>query len=254
MNVKFIKNEAKSFLTALTFLTIFPVGKKLKIQEKELAKSAAYFPLAGALIGLLLAAVDFILKPFFPNSIVNLLTLITLILITGALHLDGFMDSVDGLFSGKDKNGILEIMRDSRIGAFAVVAVIFLLLLKLSFLSEIQPDIYYQILILMPALSRWAAVYSAWQYPYARKTGGLGKPFAELVGIKELIKATFFMAILTGLLLQLNGIIIWLAVFTVLFLLARQINKKIGGMTGDTYGAIIEISEVVILISAYCIS
>lgn len=244
----------KSFLTALKFLTILPVGKKLDIQDKELAKSASYFPLVGALIGLLLVAVDFIFRPLFPDSIVNLFILITLIVVTGALHLDGFMDSIDGLFSGKDKNRILEIMRDSRTGAFAVVAVVCLLLLKLFFLNEIQSNVRYSTLILMPALSRWGVVYLAKIYPYARKTTGTGEPFARLVGTRELIEATLFMAILIGLLLQLKGIIVWLAVFVALILLSRWINKKIGGMTGDTYGAIIETMELIILISAYFIN
>ncbi len=243
----------KSFLIALKFLTILPVGRNLEIQDKELAKSASYFPLVGALIGLLLVGIDFIFRPFFLGSIVNLFVLITLILITGALHLDGFMDSVDGLFSGKDKNRILEIMRDSKVGSFAVLAVICLLLLKLSFLNEIQPNIRYSTLILMPALSRWGVVCLAKIYPYARKTAGTGEPFARLVGAKELIRATLFMAILTGLLFQLKGIIVWLAVFAVLILLSKWINKKIGGMTGDTYGAIIETLEVVILVSVYFI-
>jgi adenosylcobinamide-GDP ribazoletransferase len=243
----------KSFLTAIKFLTILPVGKKSAFQDGELSKSAIYFPLVGALIGLLLVTVDFIFRPIFPDLIVNLIILITLISITGALHLDGFMDSIDGLFSGKDKDRILEIMRDSKVGSFAVLAVICLLSLKLSFLNEIQPNIRYSTLILMPALSRWSVVCLAKIYPYARKITGIGKPFAKLVGTRELIGATLLMAILIGLFFQLKGIIVWLIVFIALFLLSRWINKKISGMTGDTYGAIIETLEVVILISVYFI-
>lgn len=242
------------FLTALKFLTILPISKKLDMQAQELAKSASYFPLVGALIGLLLVAVDFILRPLFPDSIVNLFILITLIVVTGALHLDGFMDSVDGLFSAQNKKRILEIMRDSKVGSFAILAVVCLLLLKLSFLNEIQQNVRYSTLILMPALSRWGVVYLAKIYPYARKTAGIGEPFARLVGIKELIGATLFMAILLGLLFQLKGIIVWLGVFVILILLGRWINKKLGGMTGDTYGAIIETIEVVFLISVYLLT
>jgi len=244
----------KSFLIALKFLTIIPISKKLALQDEELAKSAIYFPLVGALIGLLLVAVDFIFRYIFPDSIVNLFILITLILITGALHLDGFMDSIDGLFSGKDKNRILEIMRDSKRGTFAVVAVILLLLLKLSFLNEIQFNIRYPILILMPALSRWAVVYSAWQYPYAREGEGLGKSLAKLVNKRDFVGATIFVVVLSSLLLRLKGIIILFIVFGFLLLLTKWINKKIGGMTGDTYGAIIETLEVVTLVSVYCIN
>ncbi|MFA4880534.1 MAG: adenosylcobinamide-GDP ribazoletransferase [Candidatus Doudnabacteria bacterium] len=249
-----ISNGVKSFLVALKFLTILPVGKDWEIQDKELAKSVSYFPLVGALIGLLLVAVDFIFGPLFPDAIVNLFILIILIIVTGALHLDGFMDSIDGLFSGQNKNRILEIMRDSKIGSFGILAVICLLSLKFSFLNEMQPAVRYPVLILMPALSRWGVVYLAKIYPYARKGKGIGEPFAKLVGEKELIGATLFMAILIGLLLQLKGIVIWLGVFMVLILLGRWINRKISGMTGDTYGAIIETIEVVFLVSVYCIN
>jgi len=257
----------KSFLTAVKFLTILPISKKLVPQDKELAKSAVYFPLVGALIGLLLVAVDFILRPFFPNLIVNLFILITLILVTGALHLDGFMDSVDGLFSGRNKNRILEIMRNSKVGSFGVISVICLLLLKLSFLNEIQSGIRYSVLILIPVLSRWAVVYAAKNYSYARNTSGTGEPFARLVVRRELVGATLFAALLVGLLSQMKGIttkqgfdisnllgfiMIWFTVFISLFLLSKWINKKLGGMTGDTYGAIIEITEVVVLVSVYC--
>ncbi len=244
----------KSFLIALKFLTIFPVGKNLDMQKRGVAQSMVYFPLVGALIGLLLVAVDFIFKIFFPSFIVNIFILIFLALITGALHLDGFIDSMDGLLSGKGEKKILKIMRDSRIGSFGVLAVIFLILLKLSFLNEIVSGIRYPILILMPIISRWAVVYAAKKFPYARETSGTGEPFAKFIGTRELIYATVFTAILAILLMQLKGIIILFIAFLILLLLTSWINKKIHGMTGDTYGAIIEIVEVVILISAYFIN
>lgn len=244
----------KSFLIALKFLTTISFGKNLNMQDKELARSALYFPLVGALIGLILVAVDFVFKIFLPGPIVNVFILVILALITGALHLDGFIDSMDGLLSGREKKKILEIMRDSRIGSFGVLAAIFLILLKLSFLNEIVSEIRYPILIIMPVISRWAAVYAAWNYPYARDTSGTGEPFAKLAGAKEFIGATVFAAILAIFLMRFKGIIIWLAAFLFLLLLTKWINKKIGGMTGDTYGAIIEIMELIILILAYLIN
>ncbi len=246
----------KSFLTALKFLTIIPLGKVKGVEDqRKLARSIIYFPLVGILIGSVLVAIDFILKPFFPGSLVNLVILVALVVITGALHLDGFMDSMDGLFSGQNKNRILEIMRDSRVGSFATVALVLLLLLKLFFLNEIQSDIRWPVLILMPALSRWTVIYSAWLYPYARREGGgLGKVFAKSVSKRGFIGATILIIILSGLLLRLKGIITLLIVFGVLFWLTRWINKKIGGMTGDTYGAIIEVVEVVTLITVYSVN
>ncbi len=245
----------KSFLTALQFLTIFPLGRAgSRENNRELAQSAMYFPLVGALIGSILVVVDLISRLFFPQLIVNLFILIVLVLITGALHLDGFIDSMDGLLSGKKKKKILEIMRDSRVGSFGVLAAIFLVLLKLSFLNEIVSYIRYPILIIMPVVSRWAAVYTIWKYPYARDTSGIGKSFAKLVRGKELIVATIFTALLVISLLTFKGVVIWLVVFLVLLIMTNWISKKIGGMTGDTYGAIVEIAEIVVLISASLIN
>lgn len=241
----------KSFFLALGFLTIIPVGKVFGARDdKELAKSVRCFPLAGATIGLLLIVADFILRPFFSEFIVSLFILIVLITATGALHLDGFIDSIDGLFSGRDKKRMLEIMLDSRAGAFGTIAVICLLLLKFSFLNEIQSDIRYFALIFMPIISRWAAVYAIYKYPHA-ETKGAGEIFANLVNFKDFILATLFTLFLAAILLRFNGLIIWSIIFIILFLLTKWINKKLGGLTGDIYGGLIEITEIVILILVY---
>jgi len=105
----------------------------------------------------------------------------------------------------------------------------------------------------MPTISRCLAVYAAKKFPYARRTSGTGELFAKFVGTRELIYASVFTVILTFFIMQFKGIVILLIAFLVSLLLASWINKKIQGMTGDTYGAIIEIAELVILISAYLI-
>ena len=240
----------KSFLTALKFLTVLPFGKKLEFQEKELAKSTGYFPLVGVLIGLLLVAVDFILSPFFSNSIVNLFILITLIVITGALHLDGFMDAVDGLFGGQDQDEKLRIMKDTQTGSFGIVALIVLLLLKFTLISELSGErIFPLILILMPALGRWSMVSAMPFYPYPRKKGT--GSFTKFVEKKDVLIATVIMFVLTIGLLRLEGLILLFGTFIFMVLITQLISRKIGGMTGDTYGALNEVIEVVILISAY---
>jgi adenosylcobinamide-GDP ribazoletransferase len=182
------------------------------------------------------------------------LTVIIFIFITGGFHLDGFVDLADGFSSGSNKDKILEIMRDNRVGALGVISVICLILLKISFLNEIPATVFYPALILMPVISRWTIVFNADKYPYARKTDGLGEPFAKFAGTKELVLATLFTLVFAGLLMQFKGLIIWFAIMAVLFLLGRWISKKIGGMTGDAYGAMVEITEVLFLIFVYLIN
>ncbi len=244
----------KSFLRAINFLTVIPFDKNLSMERKEVAESSLYFPLVGALMGLLLVVIDFLFGSFFPEHILNLFVIISLIALSGSLHLDGFIDAADGFFSGKSRERILEIMKDSRVGAFGVISVFCLLLLKLSFLNEIQPEMRYAVLILMPTISRWTIVFNAFKYPYARKTSGAGEPFARLVGKKELTGATILTFLLTFFLLRIQGLAVWLAVFMTVFLIGRWINEKIGGMTGDVYGALVEVSEVAFLIFIYLIN
>ena len=105
----------------------------------------------------------------------------------------------------------------------------------------------------MPIISRWAAVYAIKKFPYARKTPGIGKSFAEFVGKREFVWATVFTAALVILLLGFEGMVIWFFAFLILLPLTAWINKKISGQTGDTYGAIIEITELAVLIIAYFI-
>ncbi|MBS3921456.1 MAG: adenosylcobinamide-GDP ribazoletransferase, partial [Deltaproteobacteria bacterium] len=116
----------KDFLRAISFLTILPVGKSLSFGEKELARSMAFFPLVGLVIGLLLALGYYLLSFLLPKAIVLWLTIGFLVFLTRGLHLDGFADTIDGLASGGSREKILEVMRDSRIGAFGVIGLILL--------------------------------------------------------------------------------------------------------------------------------
>jgi adenosylcobinamide-GDP ribazoletransferase len=243
----------KSFLRAINFLTVIPFDKYLSMEREEVAQSSSYFPLVGALMGLFLVLVNAVLGPVFSDQITNLFILVALVALSGGLHLDGFVDSADGLFSGKDKKGALEIMKDSRVGAFGILSLIFLVLFKFSLLNEIDFSIKAAVLILMPALSRWTIVFNGFFYPYARQGQGAGEPFANLVGKKELIEASIFTFFLSFFFLGAQGLLAWLIVFLFNLLLGKLIEKKIKGMTGDTYGALVEVAEVVFLIAVYFI-
>src|SRR3990170_7686411 len=148
----------KGFLLALQFLTTFPVNRGLKTDPSELGRSMSWFPLVGALQGLLLVAAYFIFSTLLPESVVMGLLMLVLVLTNGGLHVDGFADTVDGLAGGKTPEDRLRIMRDSATGAIGVVFVVLLLLIKFLALEEMPFDVKAHALIAFPMVGRWAMV------------------------------------------------------------------------------------------------
>ena len=238
----------KDFLQALSFLTILPVGQPPFPEEKGLARSMAFFPLVGLLIGLLLAVAYFLLSFLFSNSLVLWFTLGCLALLTRGLHLDGFADTVDGFAAGGPKEKILEVMKDSRIGAFGVVGLILLIGAKYLALDQIVGESIPRSLILMTVMGRNSMVWVCYRSPYARPGGALAKPFAENLTAREMIISSAS-AFGIGLLLRgLDGIMVFLGIgfFSLAFRLFFL--KKLNGVTGDILGAANEVSELLCLI------
>lgn len=232
----------KSFLTALKFLTIFSFGKHTR-DEKRLGKSMAYFPIVGLILGGILVLVNWGFSILLAPLVADALTIIALIILTGALHIDGFIDTIDGLAGGKTKKEILRIMRDSRVGAFGIVGVVSLIMLKLVLLHEMPLKIKKEAIFLMPVMGRWAMVVASSLSVYVRKKG-TGQAFVDYCGRKELIIASLITLIITGGFLKILGLELFLFILAATFLLMRFIYRRINGMTGDTLGAINEIMEV----------
>lgn len=238
----------KDFLHALSFLTILPTGSLSLPEEKGLARSMAFFPLIGLLIGLLLAIAYVLLSFLFPKSLVLWFTLGCLVFLTRGLHLDGFADTIDGFAAGGPKEKILDVMRDSRIGAFGVVCLIFLIGAKYLALGQIvEPSIPYS-LILMTVMGRNSMVWVCYRSPYARSCGGLAKPFAENLTTREMIISSASAFGIGFLLWRLEAILVFLGIG--LFSLAFRLFflKKLDGITGDILGAANELSELLCLI------
>ncbi len=257
MNLKnLIIKEIDKFLIAIQFLTIIKI-KEVKWDENFAAKSVVYFPLVGIIIGFILYLIYFSLPFIFPITLISILLIITEIILTGGLHLDGFIDTIDGLFGGKNKEERLKIMKDPHPGSFGIIAVVVLIIFKFLLLVEILGK-FSLILILMPALGRYSMIIPMAIYPYA-KNNGTAK-FTKFVRTKEILIATLFM-ILFSLIIFLNlyslskTLIILLIIFITTFIfsliLSKYITSKIGGMTGDTYGFINEISEIFTLLLIY---
>lgn len=235
----------KKFLIALQFLTILPIRIPGRIKEEETAASIAYFPLAGLVIGLILAATVFVFG-FLPPAVTIALVIASSILLTGGLHLDGFADTCDGFYAGRTKERRLQIMRDPHIGTMGAIAIIILLLLKFTILLNLPKQILWRTLVIMPLFAKFWLVLACYKSRYAREEGK-----AKLFIGKSRARTVLITGILTlGLSFALGGvkaIIAYVFSSICLFLFMNYIKKRIGGMTGDTAGAINETAETLLI-------
>jgi len=237
------------FITALQFLTIFRVRKEHEVDENDLARSMVYFPFVGFIIGLLLVYADKALLWIFPDTVSNLFLLLLSVVITRALHIDGLADSIDGIMGGRDQESRLAIMRDSRIGTAGVLAIVFVLLIKYACLNTLFHDYKTAALLTAPAFSRWSQMLMMFQAGYGREDG-MGKAFVGHVRLGGLIAASVITVGLSGFVIYqydtrtaVLAVGIPLAVGLVTFCWRWFVVRKVGGVTGDSVGAISEMNE-----------
>jgi adenosylcobinamide-GDP ribazoletransferase len=233
----------RSLLVALQFLTIVPVRVSGEITPRTMGRAMAWFPVVGLMLGACLAAADLAFRAVFPPAVSAALLLGTWAALTGGLHLDGFLDCCDGLLAAKPPEQRLEIMRDPRVGAFAVVGAVCLLLVKFAALLELTPASRPAALLVIPALSRAAMVFSARAYPYARPGPGLGQVFREGLTWRHVAIAGLVAALSAGGSLGLAGLALVVVVWLLTVGIAWLVRRRIPGLTGDVYGAINELAE-----------
>ena len=238
-----------SFLAALKFLTIIRMPRWREVTPEHLAHSTGFFPLVGIIIGLILAGSYWLLHHVLPWSVVSGLLLVGVAVLSGALHLDGFIDTFDGIGGHKPSQARRRVMRDSRAGAFGIVSVVFLLLVKYLSLSSVPESLVMPTLILMPTISRWAMTYAIFAYPYARPAG-LGTVFKRGTDWRRLLLASGIALAAVIPLFRWAGLVIMLGVWLIALAMASYLKDKFAGLTGDTYGAINEVTEVAVLILA----
>jgi adenosylcobinamide-GDP ribazoletransferase len=237
------------FFSALKFLTILPMYRKRVDSLEELGGSLVYYPVVGLVIGLFLVALGGLFRFVLPAPVANALVIVSLVVVTGALHLDGFIDTCDGIAGHKPPEARWQVMHDSRSGAFGVVGAVLLLLLKYVALNSLLTP--FTIVALMPVLGRWAMVYAIFAYPYARPQG-LGKGIKQSATWQRFAVASVVtLALAIGLAwvtgfrqFYLAGPAIMLGVWVIIVLAAAFFKRMFAGLTGDTYGAINEIAEV----------
>jgi len=236
----------KRFLIALQFLTILPVRIKTVIKKEDFGASLLYFPLVGFLIGLLLSLSVFLFS-FLPGLIKGAIILIISAIITGGIHLDGFADTCDGFYGNKPKEKILEVMRDSRIGVMGAISIFSLLLLKFGIIASLPDTVLWKALIEMTVFARWSQALACSISGYARSEGKAGY-FIGYARKKDVFIGSIFTLGVFLLLMQLKGLILFFLSLLSALLFLSYIRKKIGGMTGDTIGAVNEFSEAIILL------
>ncbi len=235
------------FLTALGFLTIIPLPWRREASPEEVGRSTGYFPVVGIIIGFILAGLNWLFSLFLPSAVVNGLLIVSIAVISGALHLDGFVDTCDGIAGHKTVEDRWRVMHDSRAGAFGIVGVVLLLLVKYVSLNSVPEDLLMTTLILTPVVSRWAMVYTIFAYPYARPAG-LGKIFKQEASWQRFTAATLIALAVAAILARLAGLVIMISIWVIVVGMATYLKRKFAGLTGDTYGAINETTEVCVLI------
>lgn len=221
--------------------------RRREVSPEQLGSSIVCFPVVGIVIGLILAGLYWLLHLVLPSAVVSGLLLVCLVVLTGGLHLDGFVDTCDGIASHKTPEARREVMRDSRAGALGMVGVCCLLIVKYVSLNSVPQNLMMTTLVLMPVVSRWAMVYAVFAYPYARPSG-LGKVFKQGASWRRLTMATLVALAVAIPWFRLAGLVIMLGVWVIVVAMAAYLKGKFSGLTGDTYGAINEVAEVGVLI------
>ena len=225
-----------SFLAALSFLTIVPARRPADVTQQNISNSRAWFPLVGLLLGLALAGLEWALSFVFPVYLTAAVLVVFLIMATRALHLDGLMDTCDGLLGGDAPERRREIMRDSHVGAFAVAGAVGVLMLKYgAIVSLLSLDLPGQgwALLLFPAFSRYTMVLQLMVFRYAR-TPGLGSPFhGQDARLPAAVAAVI--SVLAALLLGGVGGMLILAGVCLLALLLGQGMSALAGGTDRRY-------------------
>ena len=239
----------KTFFLAWEFLTILPgIKSEGQVSSAQLSRSMAFFPAVGFLLGLVLWAAYLAVTLAFPRFLADGLILLLLVILTGAFHLDGLADTLDGLAFGKSPEDRLRIMKDHRVGTFGVVGLIMILGVKYAALHALSARTAPLALWTALILSRGAMVQLLYYAPYARAEGGLGRPFKEGLGKREVVVAWITSLALSFIFFRFRGVILWLVAVIFTLWLQKFFAVKIGGVTGDVLGASNEANEVLTLI------
>jgi adenosylcobinamide-GDP ribazoletransferase len=231
---------------AIAFLTRLPVPV-LSSSQKDWERSVAYYPLVGLLIGFLLWGVSWLSFYLAPPALAAVLLFAFWVFITGGLHIDGWMDLADGMGSNRDRQRTLEIMKDSRTGSMGVIAALFLFMLKGVSIFYLLESKAFLLFLLPPLAARFFLVAAIWFWPYISEKGmatGLKKGLAPWMIVLAFLGTGGIFYVVN----DVAGLLVLAFSILMSWMFIRMVLQRLGGLTGDVYGALVEWTEMVILV------
>ena len=239
---------------AFQFLTIVPWPRSGVRQPEDLGASMAFYPIVGAALGGLMVGVYWAGSAVFPDGVLRPGLVVLLVILTGGLHLDGFADVCDGFYAGRTEADALRIMKDPHLGTMAVVGIVSVLMMKVVLLSYLPAAVLCSALLIFPAIGRGGMVWGMWMAPYARPEGGTGETFFRTLCGRHVWIATTLLGAWAILCAGWPAGILLLLAAGATKMFVGYCRRRIGGMTGDTLGALNELLELLTLALYYPLS
>ncbi len=257
-----LSSHIQSLIAAIRFLTLIPIPIPIpaashqqgdtenEAEEFAIPKMMPWFPAVGALIGVILLVAGWISGVFWGEAARAVVIVVVWAIVTAGFHLDGLSDTFDAVMSWRPQARKLEIMKDSRIGVMGALALIAVLLLKCVWLYDVSSGEggvgWWQAVLLAPIIGRWANLCGIFWFPAARE-GGLGRTFHRDIAPNQFLVPTIAVGVATLVIGQAAGVVAMLFALGGTYLLAKWWTRDLGGLTGDTYGAMCEIAETIVL-------
>jgi adenosylcobinamide-GDP ribazoletransferase len=242
-----IRTEIRAFVAAVTLLTRLPLGRHVEVGEGDVNRSLAWLPLVGVGLGGAVALATRLLEGRLDDGPVAVLIVAAWALATGAIHLDGLADSADSLGAGSREKS-LAIMRDPRVGSFGVLAVVFVVLLKVMLVAAVLARGHHLWLLAIPAVGRAAASALSATLPYARESGTGAAMIGGSSRVERLAVALATAIVVALACARLRGLLAVAAAALVALLVARLASRRLGGITGDVLGAVVETATAACLL------
>jgi len=241
----------KNLILMIQFFTRIPIKINVSTSNEDFSRGIAYFPFVGLVVGLFNYGIYYLVTSFDQGILGSIFWLISNIFITGAIHLDGLADTCDGLFSARDKQRMLEIMKDSRIGTNGVIAIILDLILRLGILYSLSYTAKAPAILLGPVVAKTLVLLLMGISKYARTEGGMGGLFYSHMSLQRLIvgiASGVFIVLFFG---SWKAIAALIPSLIIILIFRKMVVDRIDGMTGDTLGAASEVSEICFMASLY---
>lgn len=237
----------RTLAVAISLLTRIPVPMGKSPDSREISRSAVFFPAVGLIIGAVMAALYGLAAPAFSPSIAATIAIAAEFLLTGGLHFDGLMDTADGMMSGRSRERALEIMHDARIGPMGAACGVLMLMLRAALVARVGEAGQMGGLVIAPAAARLGMVLAFVVFPPATPGRGMGSMMARKVGWPAFAAALAYAAIVGIWIAGARSAAALACSVAAAMILGRRFSARLGGVTGDAYGALCEIGEAAAL-------